>query len=320
MRNLDHVAAFVAVIDAGGFTAAARHLEVTPQAVQKAVAQMEAELGLRLFSRTVKVGVVALTEAGAAYLEGCRRVLAAVEHVVGTLAEHRDEPGGLLRVAMPPALGRLHLLPALSGFLDRHPGIKVEALFTDRPPASPHEGVDVVFGEDTPAEPRLVVQTLAVPTIRIAASPAYLARHGTPRDLADLEDGGHECLSLVSPIAGGLFPWRFRTGSGGLEARKMRGRLAVADTDAALAAAVAGLGLAQLPDHAASQALAAGELIEVLPEHCHDGPPISISHHRDSPSLPRVRAFTDYFIDWFTSGSGGAAGAPRIRWDGRLHE
>lgn len=300
MRNLDHLAAFVAVVEAGGFNAAARRLGLTPNAVHKAVVNMEAELGVQLFTGTRRV--THLTEAGAVYLDGCRRVLAAVEDVAGTLAGYRDGPSGLLRVSMPPTLGRLHFVPALGDFLARFPDIRVEALLTDRIADAAEEGVDAVFRVAPPADSRMVFHALAVPVYRISASPAYLARRGTPRAPADLKAGGHECISVLSPDTGKLSPWRFLGADGRVEGREMRGRLVVTDSDAEFAAAVAGLGLAQLPDYVAAGAIASGELVEVLPEHRHDGPPISIGHLQGRHLLPKVRVLVDYFVEWFASG------------------
>lgn len=308
MRNLGQITAFVAAVDAGGFAAAAPHLGVTTQGVQKAVATMEAELGLRLFTRVAGRGAIGLTEAGAAYLEGCRRVLAAIEDMRGTLAEYRGGGGGPLRVSMPTALGRLHLMPALGGFLARHPEIGVTALLTDRLPGLVDEGVDVAFWEAGSAELRMEFRALSVPTCRISTSPAYIARRGVPGGLTDLEAGGHDCISLASPMTGKRLPWRFRGAGGELEARSMPGRLAVTGGDVGLAAAVAGLGIVQLPDHIAGRALAAGELVEILPEHRHDGPPISIGHHPVRHLRTEVQAFIDYFVEWFEAGMGGAPG------------
>jgi DNA-binding transcriptional LysR family regulator len=308
MRNLSQMTAFVTVVDAGGFVAAAPHLGLTPQAVHKAVATMEAELGLRLFTRAAGRGVIDLTEAGAAYLKGCRRVLAAVEDMRGTLADYQGGGIGPLRVSMPPALGRLHLMPAMGGFVARHPGIGITALLTERLPGLADEGVDVAFWDAGPAELRLEFRTLAVPTCRISASPVYFSQRGIPAKLADLEAGGHECISLASSITGKPFPWRFRGADGGLESHSMRGRLAVTDSDVGLAAAVAGLGIVQLPDHIAGKALATGELVEILPEHRHDGPPISIGRHPVRHVRAEVQVFIDYFVEWFASGMGGAPG------------
>lgn len=299
MRNLNHVAAFVAVVDAGGYNAAARRLGLTAQALQKAVQNTEAELGLPLFARAAKR--LALTDGGRAYLEGCRRVLSAVEEARHLVAGHRYGGNAVLRVSMPPALGRLHLLPALRGFLDRHRDTRIAALIVDRSEDTALEGVDVVFDDGDHARPGMAFRPLAVPVFRICASAAYLARRGTPRDLADIEASGHECVGLLSPATDRLFPWRLRTAEGGLELREMRGRLAVTDSDAGLAAAVAGLGLVQLPDHVAGQALKAGDLVEVLPERSHGGPPISIGYHTDRRLHREVQAFIDHFVDWFAS-------------------
>lgn len=301
MRNLSHVAAFVAVVDKGGFAAAAPQLGLTVQAVHKAVANMEAELGLQLLARASRLGGIKLTEAGAVYLEGCRRVLAAVEETKDALAGYHNAEGRPLQVSMPPALGRLHLVPALGGFLARHPGVRVEALLTSRPLGAADEGADVVFCDAEDAEPRMTFRILVVPVFRISASPAYLARRGTPRTFADLQNGGHECISLLSPATGNPLHWRFRAANGGLEARRMRGRVAVADSDAGLAAAAAGLGVAQLPDHIVGRALAAGQLVEVLPEHRHDGRPVMIGHHPNRLLRPEVPAFIEYFVEWFAS-------------------
>ena len=299
MRNLNHLSAFVAIVDAGGFTPAARRLGLTPEAVRKAVVNMEAELGVHLLSRTPRS--FSLTDAGEAYLEGCRKVLAAAEEMASALAGYRDGPTGLLRASMPHALGHLHLVPALGGFLDRHPDIKVEVLLTDRHVNGADGSVDVVFQASPLAGSHLVLRTLATPTLRIAASPAYLARRGTPRSLLDLEGGGHECIGRMSPDTGKPVPWRSLAPGGRPEEREVRGRIVVTDSHAELAAAVAGLGLAQMPDHVTCRARAAGDLVEVLHEHSHDGPPISIGHLRDRPLLPKVQVFIDYFVEWFAS-------------------
>lgn len=303
MRNLDHVAAFVAIADTGSCSAAARRLGLTSSAVNVALQKIEAELGLQLCIRGPGARTMNLTEAGLAYLEGCRKVLAVVGEVADALAGHLSGPSGLLRVSMPLTLGRLHLVPALGGFLDRHPDIRVEALLTDGLGGVAEEGVDAAFRLAPHADPRMAYRTLAEPVFRISASPAYLARRGTPRDRADLEGSGHQCINVVSPtIAGGLYPWRFLTADGRPEEREVRGRLAVTDSGAGLAAAIAGLGLAQLPDYVAGRALAAGELVEVLPEHRHNGPPISIGCLPARHHIPKIKAFIDYFVERFASG------------------
>lgn len=256
--RLAGVSTFVRVVEDGSFARAAARLGLTRSAVAKQMAQLEQRLGVRLLHRTTRR--LSLTEAGQSYHEHCQRALAELQAAEAGLDEGRREPVGRLRVTAPVLFGRHVVAPLMAGLMQRHPKLEVEIGFTDRPVDLAHEGYDlgVRVGElaDT-AE--LVARRLGSQRMVVCAAPAYLARHGRPRRLEDLE---HHAGVLYAG-AGAEKGWRLRTDDGGPPPRPTA-RLRLDDVQAIADAAVAGLGVAWLPCWLVARHIAAGTLELVL--------------------------------------------------------
>ncbi len=306
-RSLDDLRVFVAVAEAGGFARAARRLALSRAAVSKSLARLEGEVGARLVARTTRA--VAPTEAGLAYLPAARAALAALGEAEAGLAALRGEPSGTLRVSAPLAFGRLVVVPGLPGFLGAHPRVAVEVALSDQLARVPEEGVDTLFRIAPAPDSGLVFRKLWTPVFKLVAAPGYLARAGAPASPEELER--HAYAAMASPLTGRPYPLRLPgAADGGAETRIMPpARVVLSDGGAAVAAAAAGLGVAQMPDYLVDAGLAAGELVEVLPEARVPGRPVAIGYAPDRLLLPKVRAFVDFW-----------AGQASLRGAGRTPE
>jgi DNA-binding transcriptional LysR family regulator len=279
MDRLDALASFVAVADRGSFVGAARQLGRSPAAVTRAVAALEDRLATRLFNRTTRA--VALTDAGGRYLELCRRLLADVDELEATAASERLEPRGQLTVSAPVVFGRLHILPIVLEFLRDFPAVTLRLLLLDRIVGLVDEGVDL--GIRLAPLPDSSLRAVRAGAVRRAvyASPGYLAHHGVPATPEELSD--HACIAFASP-GPGAERWSF-----GELAVAVRPRLVVNTAEAAIDAAIAGLGVTRVLSYQADPWVAAGRLQPVLTGH--DTPvPIHIVHPagRHLPAKARV--------------------------------
>jgi DNA-binding transcriptional LysR family regulator len=269
MDRIDSLACFVAVADRGSFVGAARQLGRSPAAVTRAVASLEDRLATRLFNRTTRA--VALTDAGSRHLELCRRLLADVEELESAAASDRIEPQGLLTVTAPVVFGRLHVLPIVLAFLRALPTVTVRLLLLDRVVSLVDEGVDL--GIRLAPLPDSSLRAITAGAVRHAlyASPDYLARHGVPTSPAQL--AGHACISLdaVNPTTD-----RWSLGQPPHPVT-VRPRLVVNTAEAAVDAAIAGLGVTRVLSYQADAAVEAGRLRAILADH--DTPaPIHLVH------------------------------------------
>ena len=285
------VMAYVATAEARSFRAAASQLGVTPSAVSKAIAKLEAELGVRLLHRTSRT--VSATPEGETFLRRCRDAVDQLMAARELASQAQRAPRGLLRVSLPPALGRAIVLPALPQLLARHPQLTVEAVLTDRFVRLAEETVDVALRIGKIADASAVARKVRNVRWSTVASPAYLARAGAPRSPDDLE--GHNCLAFVLS-SGRAQPWAFVMGSEEVSFAP-RGNLAADDGQALVGAAVAGLGVLQAHDFMVAEHVARGELVEVLAPHRAPGPPISVLSAPGRASAPKVRAFTQFVVE-----------------------
>jgi DNA-binding transcriptional LysR family regulator len=284
MDRIDSLACFVAVADRGSFVGAARQLGRSPAAVTRAVASLEDRLATRLFNRTTRA--VALTDAGSRHLELCRRLLADVEELESAAASDRIEPQGLLTVTAPVVFGRLHVLPIVLAFLRALPTVTVRLLLLDRVVSLVDEGVDL--GIRLAPLPDSSLRAITAGAVRHAlyASPDYLARHGVPTSPAQL--AGHACISLdaVNPTAD-----RWSLGQPP-HTVTVRPRLVVNTAEAAVDAAIAGLGMTRVLSHQADAAVEAGRLQAILADH--DTPvPIHLVHPAGRHLPAKLRLFID---------------------------
>lgn len=285
MNGLQPLLAFSETAKHGGFAAAARELGTAPSTLAKAVARLEVTLGLRLFHRTTRQ--VSLTVDGERLYQRCQRVLAELDELQAEAAGARAAPSGTLRIDMPITFGRLVMLPLLARLLQQHPGLQLDARFSDAQVDLVKDGIDVAIRVGELQDSTLVARRFASQTLLLVAAPAYLQAHGTPRTLAAL--AAHRSIVFRLPTSGRDRPQQF-----GVEGRTVAltpaDGLRLSDGEAMVQAAVLGLGLTQVPDHMAAADLAAGRLVELLPKHRPPAMPIHAVMPAQRLVPARVRA------------------------------
>ena len=253
---------FVAVADRASFAEAARRLRVSPTAASRAISALEVSLGATLLRRTTRS--VRLTEDGAIYLERCRVILAEIESAELAVRGAGATPGGGLVVTAPVTFGRLHILPIIGGLLRAHPALKVDLLLVDRNVRLVDEGVDVAVRIGDLSDSSL--QAAKVSEVRriLVASPGYIVANGEPMAVAALRDHALVSFSEIDRSQ----EWRF--GGDGQPTIRIEPRLTVNTADAAVAAAIDGVGIARVLSYQAIDAIAAGRLVTILDA---DAPP-----------------------------------------------
>lgn len=301
MNNIQQVLAFATAARNGSFAKAARELGQTPSNVAKSIARLETQLGVKLFHRTTRQ--VTLTPDGQNLFDQCQRILEEVEALRTVAAGARGEPAGTLRIDAPITYARRVILPVLARLMERHPQLKIDARLSDRFADIVREGLDAVVRIGPLEDSRFVAKTIGQQHLVVAASPAYLARHGTPRTPDDL--GQHHCVVFRPPSSGRDRPWQFRVDGADVEVAPAS-RMRLSDGEALLDAALHGLGLVQTPDYMAAEAVNAGRLVEVLREFRPPAMPINVVYPSSRMLPPRVRAFIDALSER-------GAAKPRIR-------
>lgn len=291
-ERLKGIATFVAVADAGSFTAAAERLNLTNSAVGKAVARLEQRLASRLFDRSTRR--LHLTDAGHAFYQVCVRVLEDLEAAERVLAAGDAVPSGRLRVELPATFGRMRALPALLEFAGMHPQVMPHVSFSDRFVDLVEDGVDVavrIGGTDAwPAA--LDHRYLDHEELIFCAAPAYLAAHGVPRTATELLD--HAAV-LYGRADGSTMPWLIREGQGPILRYPVAGRAVLGHADAQVSAVQAGLGVAQLATWLVAPQIADGRLLAVMPQLATQGLPLYLVWQRTRAHAPKVQALLAHF-------------------------
>lgn len=286
MDRLDGLRTFVAVADKGSFTEAARSLNVSGTAVTRAVAALEASLGVTLFMRTTRS--VRLTEDGAAYIERCRVALADLDDAAEMLRGRTGEPRGSLVVTAPVVFGRLHVLPIVSRLIARHPALDVRLMLIDRVVRLVDEGVDVAVRIADLSDSALHALKVAQVRRVLTASPEYLERHGQPSVASQLHE--HVLISF-DQLGGASAEWRF--GATGKPTIRISPRLTVNSADAAIAAARSGLGIVRSLSYQVADDVAAGRLVPVLVDLEPPPVPVHLVFQASRRNSPNVRTFLD---------------------------
>jgi DNA-binding transcriptional LysR family regulator len=290
MDRLQAMEVFVAVVDNGGFASAARRLDLSAPVVTRAVAELEARLGVALLTRTTRK--MRVTEAGARYADDCRRILADVADSDRATSGSRATVQGTLSVTAPVLFGNLHVTPIVTDYLRRYPNVDAQCVFVDRVVNLIDEGLDVAvrIGD----LPDSSLKAIAVGRVRrmLVASPDYVAAHGRPRRPDELS--GHV---LIHPTQVLPYPeWRFAEGGRPL-VQRIRPRLRTTTNDAARSFALAGLGIARLLSYQVADALASGALLPLLEGFETQPLPVHVVHHEGRHITQKVRAFVDLAVD-----------------------
>ncbi len=290
MDQLYCMRVFARVVEQGSFARAAEDLDIARPSATTAVAQLEKRLGARLLNRTTRR--LSLTDEGRAFYEGCVRILDELAEVEDSLSGARHAPRGTLRVSTPNAFIQQAFFPALPRFLARCPELSVEIVLTDRAVNLVEEGIDcAVRAVPVPDDSTLIARPISKVKRVTCASPDYLRRHGTPRSVAELAQ--HQCIRFISPSTGRVADWGFERGTEKLSFAP-RGNFALTSLEGAVAAAVAGIGIAQVSDVLALRALRAGALQPLLLEWVVASPSVMVVYPSNRYLTAKVRAFTEF--------------------------
>ena len=287
MDRLDAMSTFVAVVEAGSLSAAARRLNTPLATVSRKVSELESHLRTKLFNRSSRKLV--LTDAGSSYVAACKRILADVTEAERAASGEYSAPTGELIVTATIGLGRIYLIPILADFLKAYPDIKVSLILTERVLSLFEEQIDVALRIGALSDSSMIAIRVGAIRRMICASPAYLAARGTPRTPDDLT--GHDCITyagLVSPDV-----WTFVRDKTNV-AIPVHARLVVGTAEAACDAACAGIGITSAFSYHFQAALERGALTSLLDEFQPATLPVNLVYTA-SRFLPiKMRAFLDF--------------------------
>ena len=284
--RLDSMAMLVACVDAGSLSAGARQLRLPLATVSRRVSELETRLGTALLHRSVRG--LSLTDPGAAYVAACRRVLEDVAEAERIAAGEFVAPRGVLTLTAPIVFGRLHVLPLVTAFLQLYPEVDIRLELTDRPVGLQEENIDAAIRIGRLPDSSLRARRLGSVRRVVCASPGYIDRHGRPDRPEALED--HVCIAF-GPLIPGL-RWSFGQGK---DARTVpvRPRLSVNTAEAAIDAALSGLGLTRVLSYQIAAPLAEGRLRLLLASAEPEPWPVSLIY-RGGPVPQKLRSFLDF--------------------------
>ena len=282
------VVPFLHVAEHLSFKRAGEQLGISTAAVSKAVARLEARLGVKLLGRSSRT--VALTPEGRLFLECSREAVASMEAASAQLARARTQPRGDVRISMSFILGPI-VVTALPALTARHPELVVHLEVTDRVSGLLADNIDVALRVGARTSSSLVSRVLCRPRWVTVASPGLLARHDAPMRPAEL--ARHNCLRFVDP-RGRPVPWWFAEPAEPPRPHEVHGNLLVDQGELVLAAAIAGAGVAQLLDFMVADAVRDGRLVEILEPFACEGPPIHAVTAPERSKSPNVRAVVEH--------------------------
>jgi LysR family transcriptional regulator for bpeEF and oprC len=288
MSSLRLLVAFAESAKYSSFARAARELGLSPSAVAKSIARLEDSLSVRLFHRTTRR--VALTQEGEVLYERCRRILDELSDLEATAASSSREPSGTLRIDTPVAYGKQVIVPLVADLARKHPDLRIDVRLSDAFSDVIGAGLDAVIRVGTIDDSRLVARLVDVQHLGVYAAPSYLLRRGRPRVPSAIDS--HDCGVFRLPTTGRERPWQFSVGGEAITMHP-RARFVMNDGEGLVSAALAGIGLVQVPDYMARSVVAAGELEEVLTKFRPAPMPISVVYPSNRLVPLRLRAFID---------------------------
>jgi len=289
MDRSGEMSAFVETVERASFSAAAKALKLTPSALSKLVARLEARLGVSLMTRTTRK--LSLTPEGEAYFERARRIVEDIRSAEAEVAGFRERPRGLLRINCGNAFGIHQLVPALPEFSQRFPDLKLELSLADTQVDLIETGADLAVRIGQVGDERLIARKVCDLRRMICAAPAYLARRGVPRKPEDL--ARHDCITMAGMP--NLSRWPFRSGI-----VNVSGPVSADSANAVLELGLRGMGIIRFADFAFAQYIREGRLVPVLVD-CHkvDTVPISVVYPQSRHRVPKTAAFVDFMLRRF---------------------
>lgn len=286
MDKLRAMQTFVAIVEQGSLTGAARSLGSSLPATVRTLAALEENLGMRLLNRTTRRH--SLTDEGRAYFESCRDILGAIEEAEQRLSDQRGEASGKLTVTAPVLFGQMHIAPSLMRFLRVHPKVECRLLLLDRIVNLVEEGIDVGIRIGSLSDSSLVAQQLGMVRRVVVASPAYLEQYGCPQCLDDLATAN--CIRFSG---NGRSVWLFQ--SGGLKQRvAVTGNLECNHGLPAVEACLCGLGLGQFLYYQVAHHLKTGRLQEVLQNYTQELHTVNVMYPHAKLLPHKTRAFVEW--------------------------
>lgn len=294
MEGFGAIPVFVAVVENGGFSAAARSLEISKSAVSKRINQLEAQLGVRLLHRTTRK--LSLTEAGERYFEHAAQALASARQGEDAVTELQGEPQGKLKISSPMSFGRLHVAPLIPKFLKRYPKIEIDLVMDDHKVDLVAQGIDIAIrsGSGNLPDSALVVRKLAPLRQALCASPDYIEQYGLPEKPIELT--AHNCV--LYSYSSDVNEWTLNKGDES-ETVLVSGNYRVNNSEALLEALREGIGIGRLPTFVAGPDLKSGRLIKLFEAH-------QIPDHTFYAVFPareylpaKVRVFLDFAVEYF---------------------
>jgi DNA-binding transcriptional LysR family regulator len=287
MDRVDNVAVFAEVADRGSFAEAARRLHRSPAAVTRAVAELEARLGVRLLNRTTRA--VSVTEPGQRFLAGARRVLADLAEIEQAAIGQGSAPRGELRLTAPIVFGRKHVLPLVTQFLERYPEVGVRLILLDRSADLVEEGIDAAIRIGSLANTSAIATRVGQLKSVVVAAPSYLKKRGRPKTPRELST--HDIIAFAGLDS--VDRWKFKGGEVAIKPR-----LIVNTAEAAIDATVAGFGISRMLSYQAVDALDTKSLVRILREHESGDIPIHVLYPDGRHPPPKLRAFLDMLVPW----------------------
>lgn len=288
--TLPNLEAFCATYETGSFTAAAKALSVTPQAISRSVSRLEGALGVSLFRRTTRS--LAATDEARRYYDLCVQAITLLAEGERGLQAGRRAPGGRVRLSVGTTYAHHRLLPALGEFRLRYPGVAVDVHVSNHNVHFVRDGFDLAIRMGDIDELGLVCRKLGSFALGVYASPTYLARHGEPRRPEEL--ARHTCITFLMPRTGRTLPWLF----GGQPDKLVPAATYQCSDDflGAVTLARAGVGLVQAYDFVVEADLARGALVEVLRPFRGQSRPFSLVYPRDAAVTRAARAMIDFIV------------------------
>ena len=287
MNRLESMSVLLAVVEAGSLSAAGRKLGMPLATISRKLSDLETHLKARLLNRSTRQ--LSLTDAGRDYVAACRRILEDLSEAERAATGEYRAPKGELVVTAPIVFGRLHVLPVTAGFLEAHPEVDVRLVLGDRIINLLEDHVDLAVRIGELPDSRLAATRVGAIGRVVCGSPAYFAARGTPASPADL--AAHACISfdtLLSPAS-----WTFRAGGADLQV-PIRSRLTVNTAEAAIDAAIAGVGVTRVLSYQVEEAVRAGSLEVVLRGFEPAPVPVSLVFPGERRLPQKLRAFLDY--------------------------
>jgi LysR family transcriptional regulator for bpeEF and oprC len=289
MDKLQAMEVFARIVETGGVTRAADSLGLPKATATTLIQRLEANLGVKLLNRTTRR--VSVTPDGAAYYERCVAILAQVRETEESLTQQHTAPRGRLRVNVPTLMARSVFVPALPLFFTRYPEIELALACSERHVDLIEEGIDCAIWSGEIEDSSVVARRVGFLYFATCAAPSYIAAHGQPTHPDELAQ--HQCINHFSPRTGKVFDWVFSKNEARVQT-SLRGHIALEDENSYVAAAEAGLGIAQIPAFVLKEAMERRALELVLGDWFPEPAPLYVVYPQNRHLSSKVRVFVDW--------------------------